>query len=64
MEERKLKPCPCCKDAWIYASEYSYGSDYGAFGYTVKCMCGYAWRNYRKWHDTKEEAINDWNSRH
>ena len=57
-----LSPCPYCKDSWVHAGDYDYGSDCEAFGYTVNCMCGYAWRN-RRWHDTIEAALDDWNKR-
>ena len=62
MADIKLKPCPFCGDAWIYASVGDYGSGYESFGYRVECVCGYAWKAIG-WHKTKQEAIDAWNRR-
>lgn len=53
--------CPKCNDAWIFASENDYGSDYENLGYRGTCKCG-KYKNLVHWHQTKEEAIKEWNS--
>lgn len=58
----ELKPCPKCKDSWLYASNGDYYSGYESFGYRVKCSCGYAWKIVG-WHPTEKEAIDSWNRR-
>lgn len=58
----ELKPCPKCKDSWLYVSNGDYYSGYESFGCRVKCSCGYAWE-ILGWYSTKEEAINAWNRR-
>lgn len=58
----KLKPCPFCGNAWIYASVGDYGSGYEANGYRINCKCGHAWKT-TSWRDTKEESIEEWNRR-
>lgn len=58
----ELKPCPFCKQIWLYASENDCGSDYKALGYRVECRCGFAWKAIT-WHKTKQEAIEAWNRR-
>lgn len=50
----KLKPCPKCKDAWLYYS------DMDKFQWKVNCLCGFAWRK-SEWADTKERAAEEWN---
>ena len=57
----RLKACQHCGDAWLYASEYDYGSDYENKGYRVSCTCGHAWKTLNKWYKTKTEAIREWN---
>ena len=57
----KLKPCPKCHDAWIFASVGDYYSDYENYGYRVSCLCGFAW-DAIGWYKTKEEAIAAWNA--
>ena len=58
----KLKPCPRCQVAWLYASTGDYYSGYEAHGYKVNCECGFAYlaSEYRP---TEEEAIEAWNRR-
>lgn len=56
----KLKPCPRCQTAWLYASTGDYYSGYESYGYKVKCECGYAYLT-SKYHPTEEEAIEAWN---
>lgn len=56
----KLKPCPFCGNAWVYASIGDYGSGYEDNGYRINCKCGYAWKTV-KWHNTINEAIEVWN---
>lgn len=54
----KLKPCPKCKDSWLY--EFTDRDNKHHFGYTVNCKCGYAWQE-SFWKATKEEATEAWN---
>ena len=56
----RLKPCPYCKDSWLYVSDGDYGSGYESKGYRVECQCGFAWKSMG-WKKNKEEAIKEWN---
>lgn len=58
----RLKPCPFCKDIWLFVSDGDYYSGYEAFGYRVNCHCGFAWKAIT-WQKTKEEAVDTWNRR-
>lgn len=62
MQSEKLKPCPCCKESWLYSSTGDYSSGYESLGYRVNCKCGYAWFN-TKFCKTKREAMESWNRR-
>ena len=57
----KIKPCPICGTAWVYASVGDYGSGYEYKGYRIECKCGFAWKTIN-WHDNKDEAIKEWNA--
>lgn len=59
-DDKKISPCPCCGDAWVYHSDNTWYSDYASLGYTIQCRCGYAWK-HRHWSDTKEGAVSYWN---
>ena len=56
----KQLPCPYCKDSWLFASEYDYGSDYENLGYQGTCKCG-IFNKKVTWNKTKEQAIEEWN---
>ena len=58
----RLKPCPFCKDIWLFVSDGDYYSGYESFGYRVNCQCGFAWKAIT-WKKTKKEAIEAWNRR-
>lgn len=58
----KLKPCPFCGDAWVYASTGDYGSGYEHYGYRVDCRCHYAW-SVIGWYEHKADVILAWNRR-
>lgn len=62
MATEKLKPCPRCKESWLYLSAGDYSSGYEPLGYRVSCKCGYAWFS-TKFYKTKREAIESWNRR-
>ena len=57
----KQLPCPYCKDSWLFASKYDYGSDYENLGYQGTCKCG-KFNKKVTWNKTKERAIEEWNS--
>lgn len=56
----KIKPCPLCGTAWLYASFGDYGSGYESNGYRINCRCGYAWKTI-SWQDTEDKAAEEWN---
>ena len=58
--ETELKPCPYCKNSWLYASDGGYTSGYESKGYRVECLCGFAWKSIG-WQKTEKEAIEAWN---
>lgn len=59
----RLKPCPYCKESWLYVSDGGYTSGYESKGFRVSCKCGFAWKSI-EWQKTKEEAIKKWNDIH
>ena len=59
----KLKPCPKCGGAWIYALIEDCTSGYELYGYRVNCKCGWAWTTLPKWFTSEEQAIEEWNER-
>lgn len=59
----KLKPCPKCGDAWIYAVVGDWPSGYELHGYRVNCKCGYAWQTLVEWFPSKKQAKEEWNRR-
>lgn len=56
----KLLPCLYCKDSWLFASKYDYGSDYENLGYQGTCKCG-KFDKKVTWNKTREQAIAQWN---
>ncbi|MBQ9416760.1 MAG: hypothetical protein IJU20_07990 [Clostridia bacterium] len=59
----KLKPCPKCGDAWIYAVVGDWPSGYELHGYRLNCKCGWAWQTLVEWFPSKEQAKEAWNRR-
>lgn len=58
----KLKPCPFCKEIWLFVSDGDYYSGYESFGYRLNCRCGFAWKAIT-WKNAEKEAIEAWNKR-